>query len=73
MLRKHPGRVLTIVAVIALIGLGLGYPGRNGDITGPMMYISGLGFITFLLSAFVFVVLASYTLATRKRRTGERA
>lgn len=73
MIRKHPGRVLVAVAVIALIGLGLGYPGRNGDLTGPMRYISGLGFIGFLLFSVVFVVLAAYALITRRdRRAADR-
>jgi len=72
MIRKHPGRVLTVVAVIALAGLALGYPGRNGDLTGPMRYISGLGFIGFLLFTVVFVVLGIYALATRGRRAADR-
>ena len=68
MIRKHPGRVLTVVALIALLGLGLGYPGRNGDLTGPMRYISGLGFISFLLFTLVFVVLGIYVVVGRRSR-----
>jgi len=68
MIRKHPARVLTVVALIALVGLGLGYPGRNGDLTGPMRYISGLGFIGFLLFTLVFLVLGIYVAVGRRSR-----
>jgi hypothetical protein len=68
MIRKHPGRVLGVIALAALILLGLGYPGRNGDVEGAWKYISGLSWIGFCLLTIVFLVLSIYALATRKSR-----
>jgi hypothetical protein len=68
MIRKHPGRVLIVLAVLAGILFALGGPGeydRSGD---AWEYISGFSFIGFLLTTLVFVVLAVYALATRRRR-----
>jgi hypothetical protein len=66
MIRKHPGRVLGTLAVLAVVLFALGGPGRN-DSSGPWMYISGLSFIACLLTVATIVVLGLYLLATRGR------
>ena len=73
MIQRSPGRVLAVLVVLALAFLALGYPGRNGTATGAWMYISGLGFIAFLLTAAAIVVLTAYLLVSRARtRRGQR-
>lgn len=67
MIQRHPVRVLATLAVLALAFLALGYPGRNGTATGALMVISGLGFIAFLLTVAVLLVLAAYLLVARRR------
>jgi hypothetical protein len=73
MIQRSPGRVLAALAVLAAAFLALGYPGRDGRATGAWMYISGLGFIAFLLTVAVILVLSSYLLVSRRRaRRGRR-
>ena len=73
MIQRSPGRVLATLTVLALAFLALGYPGRNGTATGAWMYISGLGFIAFLLTLAVILVLSAYVLVVRRRaRRGQR-
>lgn len=67
MIQRSPGRVLAVLAVLALAFLALGYPGRNGTATGAWMYLSGLGFIAFLLTVAVMLVLGVYLLVARRR------
>jgi hypothetical protein len=71
MIHRHPGRVFGVLVLIAIVCLALGYPGRNGDISGPLMVISGLGWIGFPLTALATVVLAVYLALARAR--GRRA
>ena len=72
MINRHPRRVLVTLVVLAAVFFALGGPGRN-DTSGPWMYISGLAFIAFLLTALTFVVLAGYLLAGRLRERRTRA
>src|SRR5690242_20858090 len=72
MINRHPRRVLLTLVVLAAAFFALGGPGRN-DTSGPWMYISGLSFIAFLLTAVVFVVLAGYLVAARLRARRTRA
>ena len=67
MIQRSPGRVLAVLAVLALAFLALGYPGRNGTATGVWMYLSGLGFIAFLRTVAVMVVLTASLLVSRRR------
>jgi uncharacterized membrane protein len=72
-IQRSPGRVLAVLVVLALAFLALGYPGRNGTATGAWMYISGVGFIAFLLTVAVVVVLTAYLFVSRARtRRGQR-
>lgn len=72
MINRHPRRVLFTLVVLAGVFFALGGPGRN-DTSGPWMYISGLAFIAFLLTALVLVVLGGYLLAGRLRERRTRA
>jgi len=72
MIQRSPGRVLAALAVLALAFLALGYPGRNDTATGAWTYISGLGFIAFLLTVAVMVVLTGYLLVARRRARSAR-
>ena len=71
MINRHPRRILLGLVVLAAVFFALGGPGRD-DTSGPWMYISGLSFIAFLLTAVTVVVLSLYLLAGRRRerRTG---
>lgn len=72
MINRHPRRVLFTLVVLAGVFFVLGGPGRN-DTSGPWMYISGLAFIAFLLTALVLLVLGGYLLAGRLRERRTRA
>lgn len=72
MINRHPRRVLFTLVVLAGVFFALGGPGRN-DTSGPWMYISGLAFIAFLLTALVLLVLGGYLLAGRLRERRTRA
>lgn len=71
MIHRHPGRVFGLLVLLAIVCLALGYPGRNGDISGPLMVVSGLGWIGFLLTVLATIVLAVYLAVARTR--GRRA
>lgn len=66
MIQRHPARVLLTLVVLAGVFFALGGPGRN-DTSGPWMYISGVSFIAFLLTAVTLLVLAAYVAAGRVR------
>ena len=66
MIQRHPLRVMLVLVVLAGVFFALGGPGR-GDTSGPWMYISGVGFIAFLLTTATLVVLGLYLLAVRLR------
>jgi hypothetical protein len=57
MIRQHPGRVLSVTALIAVFFVLLSYPGRK-DTSGAWYYISAIGWFGFLLTFVVFIVLA---------------
>ena len=60
MIRQHPGRVLSVTALIAVLFLLLSYPGRGdgGDTSGAWYYLSAIGWFGFMLTFIVFIVLA---------------
>lgn len=66
MIQRHPRRVLISLAVLAVVLFALGGPGRNAK-SGAWMYISGLSFIAFLLTAAALVLLTAYLLISRRR------
>ena len=49
MIRQHPGRVLSVTALIAVAFVALSYPGRN-DTAGAWYYISAVGWFGFLIT-----------------------
>lgn len=57
MLKTHPFRVLSVVAVVAVGLLFLSAPGAHAT-SGAWYYISAFGWFGFLIMALVFVVLA---------------
>jgi len=57
MIRQHPGRVLSVTALIAVFFVALSYPGR-ADTAGAWYYISAIGWFGFLITFVVFIVLA---------------
>lgn len=72
MIHRHPTRVMVSLVVLAIVLFALGGPGRNAK-SGAWMYISGLSFIGFLLTAATLVVLGLYLLMARRRRSRIRA
>jgi len=61
MIRKHPIRVISITALIAVAFLALSYPGKDNT-GGAWYYLSAIGWFGFLLSMLaiiIFVVMAS--------------
>lgn len=73
MIQRSPGRVLTVLAVLAVAFAALAYPGRDGDLTGPLYYLTGLAWLAFLLTAAVLVVLSAYVVVTRRRARRSRS
>ncbi|WP_250280085.1 hypothetical protein [Frankia sp. Cppng1_Ct_nod] len=59
MIRRHPGRVLGVLAVLDLLLLALFYPGRH-DGDGAWYYLSAIGWIGFMIGVLATVVLAAY-------------
>ena len=57
MIRQHPGRVLSVTALIAVLFVALSYPGKS-DTEGAWYYISAVGWFGFLITFVVFIVLA---------------
>jgi uncharacterized membrane protein len=70
MIRKHPIRVISITALIAVAMLALSYPGR-GDRAGAWYYISAIGWFGFLLSILAIIVFAVMA-SIHKRSTRTR-
>lgn len=66
MINRHPVRVLATLLVLAGAFLAVSYPGRN-DKSGAWMYISGLGWIAFLLGLLLIIVLTIYVITARFR------
>ena len=71
MIRQHPGRVLSVTALIAVFFVLLSYPGRK-DTSGARYYISAIGWFGFMLTFVVFIVLAVIA-AVHKFSGGRRA
>ncbi len=69
MIRQHPGRVLSVTALIAVFFVALSYPGKN-DTAGAWYYISSIGWFGFLITFVVFIVLA--VIAAVHRSSGRR-
>jgi hypothetical protein len=67
MLRQHPVRILSVVAIVTLALLLLSAPGAD-DTSGAWYYISSFGWFGFLLGFLIFVVLA-VVVAVQKLRT----
>lgn len=72
MIRQHPGRVLSVTALIAVAFVALSYPGRNdtAGAAGAWYYISAVGWFGFLITFVVFIVLA--VIAAVHRSSGRR-
>ena len=66
MLRQHPFRVLSVVAVLAVALLFLSAPGAE-DTSGAWYYISAFGWFGFLLSTLLFLVLLAIVVVQRLR------
>ncbi len=66
MLRQHPVRVLSVVAVVAVGLLFLSAPGAD-DTSGAWYYISAFGWYGFMLTALLFLVLLGIVVVRRAR------
>lgn len=71
MLREHPVRVLSVVALIAVALFFLSAPGAD-DTSGTWYYLSAFGWFGFLLTFLVFLVLAAVVAVHKIRGRGER-
>lgn len=72
MLRQHPVRVLSVVAVLAVALLALSGPGAD-DTSGAWYYLSAFGWFGFLITALLFLVLLTVVVVQRvRRRDGQR-
>ena len=69
MIRQHPGRVLSVTALVAVFFVALSYPGR-ADTAGAWYYISAIGWFGFLITFVVLIVLA--VIAAVHRSSGRR-
>ncbi|HEY5178237.1 MAG TPA: hypothetical protein VIJ07_00425 [Dermatophilaceae bacterium] len=69
MIRQHPGRVLSVTALIAVFFVALSYPGKT-DTAGAWYYISAVGWFGFLITFVVLIVLA--VIAAVHRSSGRR-
>ena len=67
MLRQHPVRILSVVAIATLALFLLSAPGAD-DSSGAWYYISAFGWFGFLLGFLILVVLA-VVVAVQKLRT----
>jgi hypothetical protein len=73
MLRQHPVRVLSAVAVVAVALFFLSAPGAD-DTSGAWYYISAFGWFGFLLTTLLFLVLLVVVVVQHLRgRHGARA
>ena len=71
MLRQHPIRVLSVVAVLTIGLLFLSAPGAH-DTSGTWYYISAFGWFGFLIGFLLFVILAA-TVIVQKVRARQQA
>ena len=72
MLRQHPVRVLSVVAIITLGLLLLSAPGAH-DTSGAWYYISAFGWFGFLIGFLLLVVLAITVTVQKVRARGQQA
>ncbi len=72
MIRQHPFRVLSVVAVIAVGLLFLSAPGAD-DTSGAWYYISAFGWFGFLISTVLFLVLTGVVITQKMRNRTRQA
>jgi hypothetical protein len=72
MLRQHPVRVLSVVAVITAALFLLSAPGAD-DTSGAWYYISAFGWFGFLIGFLLLVVLAIVVTVQKVRTRGQQA
>jgi hypothetical protein len=71
MLRQHPARILSVVAVVTVGLLLLSAPGAH-DTSGTWYYLSAFGWFGFLLGFLLFVVLAVVIAVQKIRGRSDR-
>jgi hypothetical protein len=72
MIRQHPARVLSVVAVIGVALFFLSAPGAD-DTEGAWYYISAFGWFGFLITLLLFVVLSGVVITQKVRARSSRA
>ena len=72
MLRQHPVRVLSVVAIVTLGLLLLSAPGAD-DTSGTWYYISAFGWFGFLIGFLILLVLAVVVTVQKVRDRRQRA
>jgi len=72
MLRQHPVRVLSVVAVVTIGLFLLSAPGAD-DSSGAWYYISAFGWFGFLIGFLLFLVLAVAVTVQKVRARGQQA
>lgn len=72
MLRQHPVRVLSVVAVITVGLLLLSAPGAD-DTSGAWYYISAFGWFGFLIGFLTLLVLGTVVTVQKVRSRGQHA
>ena len=72
MLRQHPVRVLSVVAVITVGLFLLSAPGAD-DTSGAGYYISAFGWFGFLIGVLTLLVLAIVVAVQKFRSRGQHA
>jgi len=72
MLRQHPVRVLSVVAIVTLGLLSLSAPGAD-DTSGTWYYISAFGWFGFLIGFLILLVLAVVVTVQKVRDRRQRA
>jgi len=71
MLRQHPVRILSVVAIVTVGLLLLSAPGAD-DTSGAWYYISAFGWFGFLIGLLTLVVLAAVVAVQKIRTRGEQ-
>jgi hypothetical protein len=72
MLRQHPVRILSVVAIVTLALFLLSAPGAD-DSSGAWYYISAFGWFGFLVGFLILVVLAVVVAVQKIRTHGQQA